>query len=113
MQSMVDQQQHRGRVEVTLEAAKGGGVFQAGHAAAIQLNLESLWGGAVGCRPVVRAVGKRKVLVQEITGKGDDFCAALWIVLTGAGRTVLRYDVSAIERVVEAAPTCIGGIQGI
>src|ERR1700728_4009719 len=113
MKSMVDQQQHRGSADVTLETAKGGSVLEAGHAAALQLNLESLRGRAVGRRLMMRAVGESKVLVQEITGKGDDFCAALWVVLTRAGGTVFGYDVGAIERVIEAAPAGIGGIQGI
>ncbi len=53
------------------------------------------------------------MLVQEIAGERDDSCAALRIVFTGAGGTFLGYGVGAVKCVVQAAPTCIGGIQGI
>ncbi len=113
MQSVVDQQQQRWRVTVSLDPAECRGIFQAGHAAVFQPDAESVRGDAVGYRVVVRAVGERKVLVQEIAGEGDDSCPALRVVLAGAGRAVLGYRVGAVQCIVQAAPTSIGRIQGI
>ncbi len=62
----------------------------------------------------MRAGGERRDAIKQVAGPGDDFGAADGVVATAACRAIgLGNDVGAVERVIEAAPAGIGGIERI
>src|SRR5208282_3414303 len=69
---------------------------------------------AIANRIAMTALYKRKVLIQKTAYEVDDLRAAPGVVGAGASRTAVVPDcVGPVERVVEAAPSCIGRIQGV
>ena len=63
---------------------------------------------------VVRALGERRRLVEEVAGEGDHAPAAHRVVVRAAlGAAVLGDRIGAVERIVEAAPAGVGGVQRI
>src|SRR3546814_20323442 len=62
----------------------------------------------------MRALGQGNAVVQKLTRKGDDLGAPHGVVAAGTPGTVGFSDgIGAVERVVQAAPACIGGVQCI
>ena len=62
----------------------------------------------------MRALGEREGIVQEGGGAPDDRCAAGGVKALAAGDLALvGQHVGAVERVVEAAPAGVGGIERI
>jgi hypothetical protein len=62
----------------------------------------------------VRAGGQRRGLVQEVAGEGDDLGAAHRVVaLALLGAAFFADGVRAVQRVIQAAPARVGGVQGV
>ena len=113
MQTVVLQQDRRGRLRSALKSRKAAGVLERGGGTGL-LNLESTRRYSIGNRVAMAAFDERKVLIQKGAHEGDDPAAALWIVAADAARApILRDHVGPVECVVKAAPARIGGIQGI
>ncbi len=75
----------------------------------LDLQLAVLEIEARGIGPL--AACERHAVVQEGLGPGDDAAAAFGIVAAGLGQIAQR--IGAVERIVERAPTGIGGIERI
>ena len=74
-------------------------------------DLEALRGYAKAARVAMAPLAQREVIVQEIAHEEDHACAALGIVAAGAAWTV--DDIGPVERIVEAPPAGVGGVQGV
>ncbi len=62
----------------------------------------------------VRAGGQRGDLVEEALGPGEHLGAAHGVVAAAArGAAVLGKRIGAVERIVEAAPAGVGGVEGV
>ena len=66
----------------------------------------------------MRALAQGRCAVQHMAGIRDDFFAALGVVGLARGAdfgraAVFGNDIGAIQRVVQAAPAGVGGVQGI
>ena len=53
------------------------------------------------------------MLVEKISRKGDDLCAALRVVAAAAGCLGFGYHVGAVQRIVQAAPTGVGRVERV
>src|SRR6202046_868840 len=109
---MLQQQHARGTV-LALKSRECRGLFEAGSLAILENDLKTIARYLVVHRVAVRALGKREVLIQKISRKCDDPCTALRVVLAATRRSFLRNRISAVERVVQAAPAGVGRIEGV
>ena len=57
----------------------------------------------------MRAAGKRGGAIEEGASKGDNLAAAFGVVALGGDHR--SQGIGAVERVIEAAPTSVGGVQ--
>ena len=64
----------------------------------------------------MRAVAQRNGTVEHAAGVGDHFLAALGVIgfaagAAFAGTTVFGDHIGAIQRVIQTAPACVGGVE--
>ena len=113
MQRVMAEQHGLGRRRVAPVAGEEAGFGEPGRATGTVRRKGAVL-DAVGGDVGVRAGGERRRFVQEGAGPGDDLFSAHRVVAAGPGcAAVLRDRVRAVERVVEAAPARIGGIERI
>jgi hypothetical protein len=92
-------------------AGELGGIGQADAGAVLQRHHQVLTVHGVQSRIGVRAGAQRRGAVQQAAGEGDHLAAAHRVIALGPCR---RLDgVGAVERIIEAAPARIGGVQGV
>ena len=114
VQAVVLQQDRGGRFFLALEADELLGVLQAGVAAVCQLDGQLAGFHAVTHGVQVRAFAQGGGAVQHIAGVGDDLGAALGVVgLAFFAAFVFGDHVGAVQRVIQAAPAGVGGVQGV
>jgi hypothetical protein len=90
------------------------GVLQARGAAIGQLHHQLAAFHAVAGGVLVRTAGQRRVVVQHLAGEGDHLGAAHRVVaLALLGAALFADGVGAVQRVVQAAPARVGGVQGV
>ena len=110
MQIVVLQKHCRGCLGGAAITRKAGGIGQSGRACRGLGHQRAIGDGVSGDRGMA-ATGKRRDLVEKAFGPGDHACAAHRIVAAGLRR--IAHGVGAIERVIEAAPARVGGIERI
>ena len=114
VQVVVLEQDRDGFFRVALIARELFGVGEADLGAVLQRDDELALFDAVLRRVGVRAVREGRVVVEERARIGDHLRAALRIELRGALGAVAFIDcIGAVERVVEAAPARVGGVERI
>ncbi len=108
-------QKHGRRVgRLALVADELGRVDEAGLGAVLQRDDERSIPIRIADRIPVAAAGQGSRPVQHLAGALDDPGAPSLVVVSGPGGPVLLRDgVGAVERVVEAAPAGIGGIERV
>jgi len=89
-----------------------GRIFQTGFGTVLELHDQLAAVHAVQNGIAVGALCQGCGFIENATGVGDDLFAPDWVV-TGAfvRATLFRDDVGAIDRVIEAAPAGVGGVQ--
>ena len=107
MQAIMLEQDGGWRLGRAGEAHELAGVLQA-QAATRQRHRKRAMAHLIGMRIGMAATGQRRNLIQHLTGIGDDGGATLHII---ARLALARDGVGAIERVIEAAPARIGGVE--
>ena len=100
MQAVVLQQHGGGCLRRAGVAHELGGIAQCRAQRAARHAVD----GAIG----VAALGQRRHIVQHLAGEGDDLSAALLVI---AGPALARDRIRPVQRVVQAAPPGIGGVQ--
>src|SRR5690606_3665307 len=112
VQAVVLQQHSGGLDSLTLEADELLRLLEAGNAAVLQGDLELAVLDAVVGGVGVAAFSQRRSLIENVARIGDDLGAAHFVVARALLRTAFFGDgVGAVERVVQRAPTCVGGVQ--
>ena len=112
VQAVVHQQHRSGRGCTTLVAGELRGKLKAGAGAALQVHHQLAAFNAVAGGIFVRTAGQRGRGVQKMAGKGNHFGAAFFIEAGAFGTAVVFRDgVGAIQRVVQAAPARVGGVE--
>ncbi len=114
MQAMVGQQHGTRRGGVALVAHQLARLLQAGLAAAVQRHHQVAIAQEVLDRVTVGAGRQRCRLVQHIAGVSHDLLAALGVEARALLAAILFADhVGAVQSVVEATPTRVGGVQRV
>ena len=114
MQAMVDEEHQRGRVHIAVIARETRGVFQAAGRATLEGDDEGAIDDGVAGGVRMAARGERRDGVEHLPRLGDDLGAAGGIVALAAGSIALVGDrIGAVERIIEAAPAGVGGVQRI
>ncbi len=114
VQAVVAEQDLRRRVRLATVAGEGGRVLEAGHGVVAEMDDQAAALDAVARAVAVGAGRQRRDLVQHLAGAGDDERAARRVVAAATlGAARLGDGVGAVERVVEAAPASVGGVQRV
>ena len=112
MQAVVDEQHGVRRVGAAAIAGELALVLQRGRVAALELGRELAGDDAVRRHVGMAAGGKRRGGVEKRFRFGDHPVAARLVIALGLAGLV-RDDVGAVERVIEAAPARIGGVERV
>ena len=114
VEAVVAEQDRRRRGRVAAIAGELGGVGQPRRGAVLERGAQRAAGHRVGGDVGVAAAGQRHDAVEELPRTGDDAGAADRVVLGRAfAAAVLGDGVGPVERVVEAAPAGVGGVQRV
>ena len=114
MQAVVLQQHGRRVRRVALVAGELCRVLEAGAGTALHCNDKCAAFDAVSRGIGMRALGQRGRFIEHTAGEGNDLGAALFVVAGALFTAIgLRNRVGSIERVVQAAPAGIGGIERV
>ena len=118
MQAVVGKQQGGRRSEAALEADEFVRLAQVGDAVILQFHFEhdvaALVGEAVLLHHFMTAALERYRLIQELIGVAEYRLATHRVVGGSAGSaTGFGYHIGTVERIEQAAPACIGGVEGV
>src|ERR1700728_3985190 len=106
---MLQENQRRG-LGAALITDQRGGILES--ALAInERDPQTLRGNAEAGHLAITAVTQREMIIQEVAHEADHARAALGIVATAAACSLDH--VRSVERIVEAPPASIGGVQGV
>jgi hypothetical protein len=112
VQAVVDQEDRRRARGIALIAGELFRLLQAGRAV-LEPHRQAAVLHRKAPRLPVRALRERRNFIEEIVHEGEHLGAARGVVAGAARCTFVGDRIGAVERIIEAAPARVGGIQGV